>query len=501
MKRHLILPGLIAVSLTACPSPVDLPDTTAPSVSISTNTKTITANGAIQLTATASDNKGVTRVEFYDGSTRLGEDASSPFALSVNATRSINGAHSFIAKAFDAAGNTAVSTPENVTVNISDTTAPTVSLTGPASVTTAAAMTLSATATDETDGTGIAKVEFYSGSTKIGEDATAPYTFSRSFVPTDNGTYSFTARAVDGAGNLADSSVLTTTVNLPIPDTTAPTVTLTFNKLIYKIGDVGSTNITATDNVGGSGVVRVEMWVNGVKQFEQAGSTYSSSGAIPDQPESAATYVAKAVDGAGNVGESSPLVVILDKTPPTVSLSSSSLNVTAAGNITLTASASDTNGLEKVEFYDGATKLGEDTTAPYTQGVNLTNANNGSRVYTAKAFDRAGNVQTSSAASVTVSIPSAALTSSSTSLSAAAAQPVTLTVTPTGLSNITDVRWYVVTQTGDMRIAPIPPSGGTSTSLTNSFYQSTPKTYPLVAIVTANGVDYRTNTVDITVTP
>lgn len=94
-----------------------------------------------------------------------------------------------------------------------------------------------------------------------------------------------------------------------------------------------------------------------------------------------------------------------DTTAPTVSLVASSSNVTAAGSITLTATASDNVGVTKVEFYDGATKLGEDISAPYTQTLSYTAANNGSKSYTAKAYDAANYSQTSNAASVTVAIP------------------------------------------------------------------------------------------------
>jgi chitinase len=93
-----------------------------------------------------------------------------------------------------------------------------------------------------------------------------------------------------------------------------------------------------------------------------------------------------------------------DTTKPTVSLVSSSTNVTAAGNITLTATANDNIGVTKVEFYDGSTKLSEDSAAPYTASVALTAANNGTKSYTAKAFDAAGNNETSTAVAVTVNI-------------------------------------------------------------------------------------------------
>lgn len=93
-----------------------------------------------------------------------------------------------------------------------------------------------------------------------------------------------------------------------------------------------------------------------------------------------------------------------DTTKPTVTLSPSANSFTAAGTLTLTATATDNVGIAKVEFFDGTTKLGEDTTSPYEQTVNLTAANNGSKSYTAKASDAAGNSETSAAVAVTVNI-------------------------------------------------------------------------------------------------
>jgi hypothetical protein len=95
-----------------------------------------------------------------------------------------------------------------------------------------------------------------------------------------------------------------------------------------------------------------------------------------------------------------------DTTKPTVSLAASSGNVTAASSITLTANASDNVGVTSVEFFDGGTSLGTDSSAGdgFTQSVSLSVANNGSKTYTATASDAAGNSQTSNAVSVTVNI-------------------------------------------------------------------------------------------------
>ena len=91
-------------------------DTTAPTVSLTTPT-TGTVSGSVNMTATASDAVGVTKVEFYQGATKLGEDLSSPYAYSWDTTSVANGNYSLTAKAFDAAGNIGTSSAVSVTVN------------------------------------------------------------------------------------------------------------------------------------------------------------------------------------------------------------------------------------------------------------------------------------------------------------------------------------------------------------------------------------------------
>jgi hypothetical protein len=63
--------------------------------------------------------------------------------------------------------------------------------------------------------------------------------------------------------------------------------------------------------------------------------------------------------------------------------------------VSLAANASDSDGtVSKVEFYNGATLLGTDTTSPYTYTWNSVGA--GSYTLTAKAYDDGGLVTTSS---------------------------------------------------------------------------------------------------------
>jgi hypothetical protein len=88
-------------------------------------------------------------------------------------------------------------------------------------------------------------------------------------------------------------------------------------------------------------------------------------------------------------------------TPPTVAITSPANNTTyfAPFTVNITATAGDTDGtVTKVEFYRGATKIGEDTSAPYestASGLGI-----GSYALTAVATDNLGNFTTSAVVTV-----------------------------------------------------------------------------------------------------
>jgi hypothetical protein len=94
-------------------------DTTPPTTSITGPTNGATVSGAaVTVSANASDNVEVTKVEFYlDGTTLLQTDTTSPYSITWNTTTVTNGAHNLTSKAFDAANNSTTSTAVNVTVN------------------------------------------------------------------------------------------------------------------------------------------------------------------------------------------------------------------------------------------------------------------------------------------------------------------------------------------------------------------------------------------------
>jgi hypothetical protein len=113
--------------------------------------------------------------------------------------------------------------------------APSVSLTSPTAgqtYTAPATVGFAATASDP-DGT-VARVEFLNGTTVLGSDSTAPYTFSWTNVGA--GSYSVSARAVDNAGATATTTPISIRVNPSGGGGAAPALRVSGNKLLTAAG-------------------------------------------------------------------------------------------------------------------------------------------------------------------------------------------------------------------------------------------------------------------------
>ena len=395
------------VSVTVNNVVVPPPDTTPPTVLITAPAAGATVSGAtVTISANASDNVGVTQIEFYRGTTLITSDTTSPWAVTWNTTSLTNGTYSLTAKAYDAAGNTTTSTPVSVTVNnvIPDTTPPTVSLTAPTSgATLTGTATLTATASDNI---GVAHVDFYDGTILLNSDTTSPWTYSWNTAGVTNGSHSLTAKAYDAAGNTTTSSAVSVTVSNATTDTTKPTVTLTAPTTGQTLS--GTVNITAnaSDNVG---VTRVDFVRGNTTLGSDTTAPYSYAWDTTGSANTTYTIKAKAYDAAGNIKVSSGAVVTVqnvssDTTPPTVSISTPASGATLSGTTTITASASDNIGVFRVEFYRGTTLIANDQTGPgWSTAWNTTTVANGTYTLTAKAFDAAGNSTVSAVKTVTVS--------------------------------------------------------------------------------------------------
>jgi poly(hydroxyalkanoate) depolymerase family esterase len=196
---------------------LDNSDAVPPTVSLSAPANGATLSGTVNVTATATDNVGIAKVEFSIDNTLVGTDTASPFAYSWNTAAATNGAHTLVARAYDAAGNTATSSTLSVTVTggISDTTAPTAAITFPTTgATVAGAVTIAATASDDT---GVTKVEFLIDGIVVGQGVASlqagPYTYSWNTTAYSTGVHNLQVKAYDAAGNTATSATVSVTVD------------------------------------------------------------------------------------------------------------------------------------------------------------------------------------------------------------------------------------------------------------------------------------------------
>jgi chitodextrinase len=190
-------------------------DNTPPTVSMSAPSNGATVSGPTTVSANASDNVGVTSVQFkLDGAALGAADITSPYTYSWDTTKVSNGSHTLTATASDAATNTTTSTAVTVNVNnqTTDTTPPTVSLTAPANnATVSGTASVSANASDNV---GVTSVQFKLDGNALGSpDTVAPYTYSWDTTKVPDGTHTLTATASDGTNTTTSSSVTVTVKN------------------------------------------------------------------------------------------------------------------------------------------------------------------------------------------------------------------------------------------------------------------------------------------------
>ncbi len=249
------------------------PDTTAPTAQLTAPSGGSTVSGSVDVAANASDNVGVTGVQFkLDGANLGGEDTSAPYNATWNTTTSTNATHTLVAVARDAAGNTTTTSATTVTVRNAatnptppapspDTTAPSAQLTAPsAGSTVSASVNVTANASDNV---GVAGVQFKLDGADLGaEDTSAPYALAWDSKTASNAQHSLTAVARDAAGNKTTTAAVAVTVNnaaapaptLPPADTTAPTTQLTAPSGGTTVSNSVNVTANASDNVGVAGV-------------------------------------------------------------------------------------------------------------------------------------------------------------------------------------------------------------------------------------------------------
>src|SRR6266568_487550 len=195
------------------------------------------------------DDSNIAKVEFYIDGGLVNTDTSSAggWRFNLNTTTLSDGSHTWFAKAFDKAGNNAVSTTQTIKV---DNTNPTVAVDPISTATAGTPLTITGTAGDPgTGASGVASV-FVTitgpGPTVTGNATNTGTNFSTwsfTYTPTtaQAGSNSVVAKATDNAGNFNNSAPVNFTITSTVNTTT--TVTSSLNPSTY------GNNVTFTADV------------------------------------------------------------------------------------------------------------------------------------------------------------------------------------------------------------------------------------------------------------
>ena len=278
------------------PSLTRVPNT-PPTVSI-----TAPANGAniitgtnVTISANAADVNGILNVEFFDGATSLGVDATSPYSLSWTATA---GAHNLTARATDGDIADPLSTTSSiVAISVANNQAPTVSVTAPATAIVGDVVAIAATAAD-VDGT-VASVQFFVDNVSIGTDNSSP--FSMNWTAT-LGNHNIKGTATDNLGLTTTSATIAISVVNNIPPTAA--ITSPNSSATYTAPQPVTIDATATD-IDGT-VTQVEFFVNNVSVGVDATSPYQF---VWTSVIGAASLTVKSTDNRGAITTSAAVAL------------------------------------------------------------------------------------------------------------------------------------------------------------------------------------------------
>ena len=209
--------GLVNAAAAVQSGPVVIDE--APTVNLTAPAQGATVEGTVPLLAEASDDRGLTAVEFLVDGALVGTDGSGAdgWSCAWDSTSVADGAHTVTAVAVDSAGQRATDsrgiTVQNQPVVVDGP--PTVNLTAPAQgATVEGTVPLLAEAADDR---GLAAVEFFVDDALVGTDGSGADGWSCTWDSTSvaDGAHTVTAVAVDSAGQRATDSHGITVQNLP----------------------------------------------------------------------------------------------------------------------------------------------------------------------------------------------------------------------------------------------------------------------------------------------
>ena len=322
-------------------------DTQPPSIPQNVTASAVSLTGVTVVWEASADNIAVTGYEIYRDGVKAGTSTATTYA---DSGLKPNTAYSYTVKAFDAAGNkSAESAPFSVTTML-DTEAPGKPENLSISAGTGSTVTLGWTASG--DNIGVAGYEIYRNGAKAGTSTTTTYTDNL----TEQGTFTYTVKAFDAAGNYSNES------NSVVYDNKAPDVPQNLRAISKTTTSVVLTWDIPNDNIGVTGY---EIYRDEVKIKNVNTNIFTDTGLVFGTTYS---YTIKACDGSGNISEASEELSITtanDTQPPSMPVNVIILSKTGT-SVTLSWSPStDDTGVAGYEIYRDGAKVGTSTITTY----------------------------------------------------------------------------------------------------------------------------------------
>jgi hypothetical protein len=187
------------------------PGDLVPVVDIMNPAEGSTVSGTIAIEVDASDDVGVTNVDFYIDDTLLATDIEAPYSCSWDSTSVADGSHIIKATATDTIEQTASDTITVDVDNVDDP--PTVEITSPVDgATVYGTITIEASASDDR---GVSQVDFYIDGVFLATAYTEPYSASWDTTTVLDGSHTIKATATDTAEQTASDTNGVTVDNTP----------------------------------------------------------------------------------------------------------------------------------------------------------------------------------------------------------------------------------------------------------------------------------------------
>ncbi|MGD2113858.1 MAG: Ig-like domain-containing protein, partial [Acidobacteriota bacterium] len=360
-------------------------DNTRPTAGISGPANGSLVSGTVSWSVKAGDTNGIERVNFYVDGVNRRSDSTYPYTFDWDTSTVADGSHTVQARALDRAGWVKWSEARTVTV---DRTAPVLDFREPKAgdfVNTTETIVVHAQDL-ESPGNEIDRLEYWvNGQLLASQQSQGIYIFNYHWDTVADGvegSNTVVVKAFDQAGNVASDS------HQVIVDNQAPTATLTAPTSGATVRGTLTLEASGSD---ASGLQSMRFWVDGTHLSGDGTAPYTASWDTTTVAEGLHSLYAVAWDEPGNPGQSQTVQVTVDNTPPTATLTAPAHGATVGGNVLLTASASDAQGIANVRFFVDGARVTIDSNAPYAYTWDSTTAADGPHDIVARAFDRAGN--------------------------------------------------------------------------------------------------------------